>query len=150
MRWRQSNLSCFQTVFNDNDYNNLYNILNCLSAIILIYSGNTYIEWINDRLLTHVLFLLPLPLPPNRVSVSHPSERLRLSGGVEGKVMFLGGFFFQSSFYIIRLLDFRFGGEDSKYAIGFSCSYLLPIQKNWVVEVHIFSITPPSLRKWQH
>ena len=59
-RWRQSNLSCFQTAFNENGILQL--------QIILIYSDNTYIEWINifftnDRLV-NALFVPPPILPP--------------------------------------------------------------------------------------
>ena len=49
------------------NYYNLYNKLNC--TIILIYSDNTYVKWINifftNSRLSHVLFSPPSPsLPP--------------------------------------------------------------------------------------
>ena len=93
--WRQTHV--FKIWLMKMKCNNLYDILNCLSAIILIYSDNSYIGWnniflTNDRL-PYVLFLLPLPSCPRSCLARLPNQLLQALKSMEQ----------ESEQYIMRL-----------------------------------------------
>ena len=66
-------------------YYNLYNILNCLSAIILIYLDNTYIEWLLffSLMLDCPMFSFSSPFSPHFGLARLPNQLLRALDSTE-------------------------------------------------------------------